>query len=116
MIGPLMQVTLRSPQSTFSAVVNVGLALVYFVCSIAQVIEALKSQKQPLAIATRITQTLFAPMLLLLGGGIILLNGWRLDPILVFNQFIMQILVAYLAALDIRRIIRRSSIKTKHRS
>lgn len=105
MIGPLMQVNVGSPQAVLLGLLNFGLALVYFVCSITQVIETLKNQSNSAIVAIRITQTLFAPLLLFLCGLIIFFNGWRLDPILLLNNLLMQVLVIYLAALDLRRTI-----------
>lgn len=75
-------------------------SLIYFAISIAQ-ITAARSQRNA-DITLRIIQLIFAPTLLLVSGCILFLHGWRLDPILQFQQFLMNILIGYLIFLDLR--------------
>ena len=48
----------------------------------------------------------FAPFILLLSGGILFFNGWRLDPVLQFQQLSMSILISYLIFLDLKKSTR----------
>ena len=48
-----------------------------------------------------IIQLVIIPIFLLLSGSILLLQGWRLDPILQFQQLILFALVVYLSLKDI---------------
>ncbi|WP_370588556.1 Ycf66 family protein [aff. Roholtiella sp. LEGE 12411] len=46
-------------------------------------------------------QVIFTPIILLLCGFILLFQGWRLDPILQFEQFLLLLLIIYLTIKDI---------------
>ncbi|MFB2977751.1 Ycf66 family protein [Microseira sp. BLCC-F43] len=48
-----------------------------------------------------IIQALVSPLVLLLCGLILIYQGWRLDAILVFSQFLLMVLIIYLAFKDI---------------
>jgi len=54
-----------------------------------------------LAVAFYIIQLIFLPLLLSLSGLILVLQGWRLDPILQFQQLILSVLIFYLSLKDI---------------
>ena len=54
-----------------------------------------------LSIAQR-SHRIFAPFLLLLSGGILYLNGWRLDPLLQLQQLSISVLIGYLIFLDLK--------------
>jgi hypothetical protein len=78
-------------------------SLAYFVVSIGQITAAVRSRRDT-DIALRIFQFIFAPVMLLLSGGILFLQGWRLDPILQFQQFLMSMVIGYLVLLDLGRM------------
>ncbi|PZV05399.1 MAG: hypothetical protein DCF22_24690 [Leptolyngbya sp.] len=95
--------------------VNVGLNLVsiagllqilaslgYLAVSIAQIANAIRAQRNA-DILLRILQMIVAPLILFLSGAILLLQGWRLDPILQFQQLLINILIGYLIFLDLSR-------------
>ena len=77
-------------------------SLGYFAVSMAQIIVAVRSQRDA-DTALRIFQLIFAPFILLLSGLILLFQGWRLDPILLFQEFLMSLLIGYLILLDLKR-------------
>ncbi len=75
-------------------------AIAYFAVSINQATVAVRSGRDR---TTRIIQSVFAPLILLLSGAILFFQGWRLDPLLQFQQYTMSILIVYLVFLDLRR-------------
>lgn len=77
-------------------------SLGYFAVSMAQIIVAVRSQRDADTVL-RIFQLIFAPFILLLSGLILLFQGWRLDPILLFQEFLMSLLIGYLILLDLKR-------------
>jgi CHASE2 domain-containing sensor protein len=54
-----------------------------------------------LRIILYVIQTLITSSVLIIVGMILFFNGWRLDPILQFAFFLLNILVVYLAVKDI---------------
>lgn len=77
-------------------------SLGYFAVSIAQITGAVRSQRNN-DIVLRTLQLIFAPSILLLSGGILFFQGWRLEPILQSQQLLMTTLISYLIFLDLRR-------------
>ncbi|MEH2165861.1 MAG: Ycf66 family protein [Nostoc sp.] len=53
------------------------------------------------ALALYIIQAIFTPIIMLLSGFILVFQGWRLDPILQFGQFLLFLLIIYLLIKDI---------------
>ena len=53
------------------------------------------------ALALYIIQAMFSPIIMLLCGFILTFQGWRLDPILQFEQFLLLLLILYLSIKDI---------------
>ncbi|MEH2192068.1 MAG: Ycf66 family protein [Nostoc sp.] len=53
------------------------------------------------ALALYIIQLIFTPIIMLLIGAILFFQGWRLDPILQFGQFLSLLLILYLSIKDI---------------
>ncbi|MEH2073549.1 MAG: Ycf66 family protein [Nostoc sp.] len=53
------------------------------------------------ALALYIIQLVFTPIIMLLIGTILFFQGWRLDPILQFGQFLSLLLILYLSIKDI---------------
>ena len=76
-------------------------SLGYFVVSINQITTASRS-RQSLELAFRILQLIFAPFILLFSGSILLFQGWRLEPVLQFQQLLLNILIGYLVLLDLK--------------
>ncbi|WP_445631545.1 Ycf66 family protein [Nostoc sp. DSM 114167] len=53
------------------------------------------------ALALYIIQLIFTPIIMLLSGVILYYQGWRLDPVLQFEQFLLLLLILYLSIKDI---------------
>ncbi|MEH1884710.1 Ycf66 family protein [Nostoc sp.] len=53
------------------------------------------------ALALYIIQLIFTPIIMFLIGTILFFQGWRLDPILQFGQFLSLLLIIYLSIKDI---------------
>ncbi|MBL1179147.1 Ycf66 family protein [Pantanalinema sp. GBBB05] len=54
-------------------------------------------------IALRIFQLIFAPLILFLIGGILIIFGWRLDPTMQFREVLVNVLIIYLILLNVKR-------------
>jgi hypothetical protein len=54
----------------------------------------------PVEIALKLLEIIFIPAIFLLSGIILLFNGWRLDPILAFQQLLLFIVVFYFIIKD----------------
>ncbi len=76
--------------------------LAYLVISIAQIVAAFESKRNGDKVL-RILQLIFLPFCLLLSGFILIIQGWRLDPILMFQELLLCILLGYLVILDLIR-------------
>jgi len=77
-------------------------SLGYCAVSFAQIVAAVRSQRGT-DMVLRSLQLIFAPVLLLQSGGILFFHGWRMDPILQFQESSMSILIAYLILLDLKK-------------
>ncbi len=87
--------------SSILGVLHILGSVAYFVVSIVQITVAARS-RQPANTVLRILQLIFAPLILLLSGFILFFQGWRQDPILQFQQLLMNILIGYLIFLDLK--------------
>ncbi|WP_019508884.1 Ycf66 family protein [Pleurocapsa sp. PCC 7319] len=65
----------------------------YFILIITQVLESVRKSNSSLYIILKVLELLFCPIALLLSGGILIFNGWRLDPILQFQQLLFHLIV-----------------------
>ncbi|BAY12358.1 Ycf66 family protein [Calothrix sp. NIES-2098] len=59
------------------------------------------SRLNSIAFVIYLFQALLIPSIMLLCGFIFVFQGWRLDPILQFAQFLLTILIIYFSAKDI---------------
>ncbi len=59
------------------------------------------NKQTPSNLVLYILQAIIVPILLLSCGAIILTSGWRLDPILQYQQLLLFILITYFTAKDI---------------
>ncbi|MBW4571772.1 MAG: Ycf66 family protein [Tolypothrix carrinoi HA7290-LM1] len=53
------------------------------------------------ALSLYIIQAIFIPVLMLLCGLILIFQGWRLDPVLQFGQFLSFLIIIYFSIKDI---------------
>lgn len=80
-------------------IVDVALAIAYLVTAILNA-GARSRLIGGLGIILYIIQGLMAIVILPASGFILLFSGWRLDPILGFQQFLLHVLLIYLAFKD----------------
>ncbi len=83
--------------------INFLLGILYGAVSIYQLVSAIQRSGSSVSITARILQLIFSPLLLILSGGILFAQGWRLDPILLFQQFLLELLIIYLILVDLKR-------------
>jgi hypothetical protein len=80
-------------------IVDLALAIAYLVTAVLNA--GMRSRLiGGLGITLYIIQGLMAIAILPIGGFILLFNGWRVDPILATQQFLLHILLIYLAFKD----------------
>ena len=73
------------------------ISISYFITSAIQAIKAIRNSRISSKEKTlRILQVIFAPLVIFLSGIILIFQGWRLDPILQFQQVIVFMLLNYL--------------------
>lgn len=82
---------------------NIFLGILYCAVSIYQLVAAIQSSGSSVSITARILQLVFLPLLLILSGAILFFQGWRLDPLLVFQQFLIEFVLIYLVVVDLKR-------------
>jgi hypothetical protein len=82
-------------------------SVVYLALSISHIITAVRS-RQYTKLVFPILQLIFGPFIFVLSGVILFFQGWRLDPILLFQQFLMNILLAYYIYQDFNKSRRTS--------
>ena len=76
------------------------LAIVYFILTVAWLARR-GNRLTGWALALYIIQVVFTPIIMLLCGIILFFQGWRLDPILQFEQFLLLLLIVYFTIKDI---------------
>ena len=75
-------------------------ALFYFIFAIFKLVR-MEIRMSSSAKILYIIQLVSIPIFLLLSGIILVFQGWRLDPILQFQQLIISVLIFYLSLKDI---------------
>lgn len=81
------------------AIVDIALAIAYLITAILNA--GVRSRLiGGLGIILYIIQGVMAIAILPVSGFILLFNGWRVDPILAFQQFLLHVLLIYLAFKD----------------
>ncbi|MEH2293547.1 Ycf66 family protein [Nostoc sp.] len=75
-------------------------AILYLILTVAWLAQR-GSRLRGWALALYIIQLIFTPIIMLLSGAILLFQGWRLDPILQFEQVLLLVLILYLSIKDI---------------
>ncbi|WP_414572867.1 Ycf66 family protein [Nostoc sp. CCY 9925] len=76
------------------------LSIVYFLLTLAWLVQR-GTRLRGWSLSLYIIQVIFTPIVLLLCGGILFFQGWRLDPILQIQQFLLSLLIIYLTIKDI---------------
>ncbi|HHP7230396.1 MAG TPA: Ycf66 family protein [Xenococcaceae cyanobacterium] len=75
------------------------ISLPYFAMFISQLFVLMKTSNNTSQIAIKLSELLFIPTSLFVSGLILLYQGWRLDPILQFQQLLMIIISILLVRL-----------------
>lgn len=76
------------------------LAIIYLILMIGWLISR-KNTLTNAALIIYIFQGVFSPVVMLVFGIILMLQGWRLDPLLQFQEFLLLLLIIYLSFKDI---------------
>lgn len=92
---------------TLLGITQICLSLGYLVISIRQTISTARSGHIR-SLDLRLLQTVFGPIILFISGSILILQGWRQDPVLLLKDALISILVGYLIILDLMKSYRNS--------
>lgn len=96
----LAQVNIGTNPASLLGLIQIIFGLFYLIFAIVQLMRT-RYRLSSSATIFYIIQLVLLPPLLLLSGLILLFQGWRLDPILQFQQLILSALVFYLSLKDI---------------
>ena len=86
--------------SSLLGLLNIVVAIVYFTLTITKIIQVIRRAASASYITTKILELVWCPLALLISGVILLFNGWRLDPILQFQQILLESVVMFLFTKD----------------
>lgn len=81
-------------------ILNMIVSILYIIVGISKLIIIIKNTQYSLPIAFKLLEMIFLPLILFASGIILLFNGWRLDPILVFQQLLSSILISFFIIKD----------------
>jgi hypothetical protein len=81
--------------ASLSGIAQIIVALVYFVASLGRFIVVVRSGTAE-DITFWLFPLIFAPLILFISDSILVLQGWRQDPLLQFKEFLITVLIAYL--------------------
>lgn len=96
----LSQVNVGATPVTFIGLAYILLSIVYFFFMIAWLVPRF-NRLNPSAITMYILQIIFIPIPILISGSILVFQGWRLDPILQFANFLLFLVLIYLLIKDV---------------
>jgi Ycf66 protein N-terminus len=96
----LAQVNIGVTPVTLIGLAYILLSVVYFFFMIAWLIPRF-NRLNPSATTMYILQIIFIPIPILISGFILVFQGWRLDPILQFGNFLIFLVLMYLLIKDI---------------
>ena len=84
----------------------------YFILTIARIIDVIKLTASPLYATFKaifkVCELLLCPIILSISGVILIFNGWRLDPLLQFQQYLIHLILLIAFWREINRLIRPS--------
>ncbi|MEH2138983.1 Ycf66 family protein [Nostoc sp.] len=81
-------------------IVYLLLAIVYFILTVAWLGQR-GTRLTSWVLALYIIQVIFTPIIMFMCGMILFFQGWRLDPILQIEQFLLLLLIIYFTIKDI---------------
>ncbi|MBU7584187.1 MAG: hypothetical protein KAF91_14950 [Nostoc sp. TH1S01] len=96
----LMQVNFGLNTASLIGFVQIIFAVSYIITMIILLIQRAR-RLESLSLIVYIFQTIIIPIFLLTSGLILVFQGWRLDPILQFMQFLLTVVIIYLCIKDI---------------
>ncbi|AFZ57074.1 hypothetical protein H6G54_27990 [Anabaena cylindrica FACHB-243] len=96
----LAQVSFGRNSTSLIGIIYLLFAVAYFLIMLF-LLFLRRSKSRNLILVFDIIQLIFVPLIMLFCGFILLFQGWRLDPILQFVQFLLFILITYLLIKDI---------------
>ena len=94
------QVNIGIDISTILGIFQSIFGLVYFVFLL-YILLKIGKRLSVLSLILYIIQLILLPLFLVLSGFILFIQGWRLDPILQFQQFIISTLLFYFSLKDL---------------
>jgi Ycf66 protein N-terminus len=96
----LAQVNIGLNIASLLGVIHVLLGAIYLILMIFFLVQR-ATRLTNYALSLYIIQAIFIPVLMFLSGVIFIFQGWRLDPILQFGQFLSFLIIIYFAIKDI---------------
>ncbi|MBD2512144.1 hypothetical protein H6G91_33820 [Nostoc muscorum FACHB-395] len=95
----LAQVNFGTNTATLLGNLYIVLAIIYLFIIISWLVLRRNTLTTP-ALLIYIVQGVLAPVVMLISGIILMIQGWRLDPILQFQQLLLFLLIIYLSFKD----------------
>ncbi|BAY19341.1 hypothetical protein NIES21_52020 [Anabaenopsis circularis NIES-21] len=96
----LLQVNFGLNVASLIGFMQIIFAVAYILAMIILLIQRAR-RLETLSLIIYVFQTIIIPIFLLTSGLILVFQGWRLDPILQFMQFLLTVLIIYLCIKDI---------------
>ncbi len=96
----LAQVNIGLNIASLLGIIHVLLGAIYLILMVFFLVQR-ATRLTNWALLLYIIQTIFIPVLMFLCGFILIFQGWRLDPILQFGQFLSFLIIIYFAIKDI---------------
>ncbi|QKQ76744.1 Ycf66 family protein [Nostoc sp. TCL240-02] len=96
----LAQVNFGINLAALIGIIYLLLAIVYFLLTVAWLAQR-GTRLTSWGLALYIIQVIFTPIIMLMCGMILFFQGWRLDPILQIEQFLLLLLIIYFTIKDI---------------
>jgi hypothetical protein len=96
----MTQVNLFNNTASILGIIYCLLAIVYVVFMVFWLVQR-RTRLANSFLALYIIQAIFIPFPLLLCGIILIFQGWRLDPVLMFEQLLLFLIIIFLSIKDI---------------
>ena len=76
----------------------------YFILTIGSILDGVRRSTSALNLILKVYELLVCPIALFLSGVILIFNGWRLDPILQFQQLLFHLIIGVAVAKEIIKL------------
>ncbi|MEL6495029.1 MAG: Ycf66 family protein [Cyanobacteria bacterium J06623_7] len=90
--------------TTMLGLLDLIAAVSYFILTIGSITDGVNQASSVLSLILKIYELLICPGALFLSGIILIFNGWRLDPILQFQQLLFHLVVGVAVAKEINNL------------